>query len=164
MHKFCRDLIPPPPRRIVVPCKDPQGDHRVTDYTDLDLFFVSDWMRSLSAKAPTEFAAVFGVGELGAFWRSQDLRHPRYEWLRGKANVRTKCIPVVLHGDGVSFQDRDNLMVIPFCGLLKQGCTLDSCFLLSAFPKSCSTPSTHECIWRWLVWGLQAVGRNAYPR
>lgn len=142
---------------------DPRGDHRVVDYTDLDIFLVSDWMRKLSERSPQEFSVAFGVPGISAFWSSQNLEHPRYSFLRDKKRALPNCIPLVLHGDGVSFQDHDNLMVISFCGLLRQGCTLDNCFLLSAFPKSCSTKATHECIWKWLVWDLQAVRRNKYP-
>lgn len=163
--KFCKDLIPPEPRRVVIPCKDPKGDHAVADHTDVDMFFASDWMRALVVKAYLEFTAAFGIEKLASFWRTQDLTHPRYAGLQGRRDVRRKCIPVCLHGDGVSFQDRDSLNVLSFCGLLKEGSTLDSCFLLSAFPKSASIAgvlSTAKRIWQWIVWDFNALFRNRF--
>ncbi len=163
LNKFCGDLIPPAPHTVVLPIKDPKGDPRAVDYTDVAIFLPSFWMRALYEKAVDQFVQTFGTHALSDFWDGQDLNHPRYEWLRRQRNVRQRCIPIVVHGDGVSFQDRDSLLVTSFSGLLKdKTTTLDSNLLISAFPKSCSIPATQARLWRWIVWDLRALVTNFF--
>jgi hypothetical protein len=161
-------MLSPAPIRITVPYTDPKADAATCDFRDISIFLPSSWL-SAFASAPElqyDFAAVFGTDRLQEFWSSVDMKHPKFHSLAGRKHARSKCIPLCLHGDGAAFHERDSLMVVSFGGLLREGSTLDSNFVLAAYPKTCSVKGdngTWDTIWKWIRWDLNALFENRYP-
>ena len=82
-----------------------------------------------------------------------------------KPGFDNKAIPVILHGDGASFEMRDSLMTISFAGLLKEGSTLQTNLILASWPKSCCAKQdggTWTAIWKWLAWDFNQLFHNKY--
>jgi hypothetical protein len=136
--------------------------------TDTSIFLPSDWLHRFASnpKLKYEFQAAFGVHRLEEFWDGQDLAHARYHGVRDIPHLRSRCIPLCLHGDGAKFQERDSLMIISFGGLLREGATLDNNFVIATFPKSCTSKrdgGTWDTIWAWIKWDFQALLTNKFP-
>ena len=132
-RKFSRvTLTTPSPITIEIPYIDSKGNKQQSICGDTDIFLGSDWLRTLSTCESTrlEFEAMFGLDDLERFGDTQDLSHDKFTAIRHTRNVKTRCIPICLHGDGAEFQDRDSLTSVSMNGLLKEGCTLDTSLLL----------------------------------
>ncbi len=121
------------PFTICLPYIDPKGDKIVSMEGQTSIFLPSEWLAALVATPETqaEFDVMFGTDSLSDFWSTQDLSHPKFAVVKHKHNMKSKCIPMCLHGDGAEFQDRDSLMSISLSGLFKDGSTLDSSLLLA---------------------------------
>jgi hypothetical protein len=76
---------------------------------------------------------------------------------------KDKTVPLFLHGDGVSFQQRDTLLAYSWGSLLSFFSSLDSHFLISLFPKSCTMESTWDPLMKWLVWSFNALQKGKHP-
>jgi hypothetical protein len=102
------------------------------------MFLPSQWFKMLSRSNTTKdkFDMMFGLQKLEAFWKSQDLRHPKFQAIKGIPNLHKRCIPVVIHGDAADYQDRDSLLSISMTGLLRDGSTLDTSLLLAPYKTS----------------------------
>ena len=71
-----------------------------------------------------------------------------------------KTIPIILHGDGVEYQNKDAITVWSCAPLPNQYSSLQSNQLLASFPKSCPTTSTFAPIWEWLLWSFTAHAKE----
>ncbi len=113
-----------------------------------------------------QFAQLFSAASLEAFWtqvlEKGDDRLRNHPFKKGKDWMR-KGFPLFLHGDAVEYQSRDSLMVWSWGPLLNLYGSLDSHFLISCFPKSCSCPGTWGPVMKWLVWSLTALQEGIHP-
>ena len=80
-----------------------------------------------------------------------------------KKDWKGKTIPIILHGDGVEYQNRDSIMVWSWAPLIKK-VGIHSHQLLAPFPKSCSTTSTFSPLWEWLLWSFTALAKGIHPK
>ena len=80
-----------------------------------------------------------------------------------KSSWREKTIPIIIHGDGVEYHNRDSLMVWSWAPLLNQLPSLESHSLLCVWPKSCQVPETFQPIWTWLKWSFEALAKGYHP-
>lgn len=87
------------------------------------------------------------------------INHP----MKADKDWRKKTFPLFLHGDGVEFQERDSLMAWSWGCLLSFFSALDSHFLISLFPKSCTSTTTWAPLMKWLVWSFQALLSGTHP-
>jgi hypothetical protein len=78
-------------------------------------------------------------------------------------NWRTKTVPLFVHGDGVEFQSRDSLMVWSFGSMLSLFGSLDKHFLVAVFPKSCTSKTTWDNLWKWIAWSFKALLQGTHP-
>ena len=138
---------------------------------DTSLFLPSQWLSSLQhPDLQYELEALFGsTADLEEFWNSQLPEDPKWKGhpMLKKKNWKQKAIPVVIHGDGASYQKNDSLMTLSFSGLLKEGKTLDTNLVLACFPKSSSAKGqggTWDCIWSWLVWDFNNLFHNKFSK
>ena len=76
---------------------------------------------------------------------------------------KEKTIPVFIHGDGVEFQERDQLMVWSWGPLLSKAASLETNMLICAIPKSCSFAGTWSPIMNLLVWSFKALLQGLHP-
>ena len=167
--RYCKNLLSPEPITVQIPAVDPKGDHNKSIFVETNIFLPSQWLRALQAdELEFEYAAMFGIEKLEEYWKHQQKNldpkwknHPVFK----KPRFNKLAIPILLHGDGASFQMRDSLMTVSFVGLLKEGSTLQTNLILASWPKtSCSKQQggTWDCIWRWLVWDLNQLFENKY--
>ncbi len=149
------DICTPHPKVINLQYIDPKGDKTVPIAGDTSIFLASDWIESLNKTEALriEFESLFGVSKLEEFWATQDLSHPKFDGIRHFDDLKTKCIPLCIHGDGAEFQDRDSLLSISMTGLLKEGSTLETNLLLVFISCRdwCVQRGVHGCdTGRWL--------------
>ena len=133
-------LLPPMPFEINVPYMDPKGDkvHSVLGSTGIML--PSDWLHSLShdTKSAIVLEELLGLGKLVKFWEHQDLSNPKLAFVTRQRNFVRRAVPIVIHGDGAAFENRDSLVSLSFSGLLKEGQIVDTHLLMAAYPKGCA--------------------------
>ena len=78
-------------------------------------------------------------------------------------------IPCYAHGDGVEFQENNNLLVFSYGSLLTTGSSMDTCLLLGAWPKNCTakggsgTLGTWDVIYKVLCWSFVACFWGIHP-
>lgn len=160
--KFCKNISLPQPTMVDVPMLDPSTNRVIQVRTAI--YLPHQWMSSLSRCYEEAFASLFGLDHLQRWWASQDRRNPKFHDHPCLHLPIDKCIPVVLHGDGCEFSDRDSLNVLSLKPVLfKKTGAKDQHFVLAAVPKSCTTGGTWQAIWRWIVWSLEALVRGVHP-
>ena len=76
---------------------------------------------------------------------------------------RSLSIPLMIHGDGVEYENRDTLLVYSWGSMLAQMPSLKQHWLLGCFPKSCTSEATWPPIWDWLKWSFEALGKGYHP-
>ena len=152
-----------------VPALDDKGSKSKAISIQTRFFLPSQWMVALQHESlGAEWEQCFGCeSKLKEFWVAQKPDDPKWKNhpAMAKKDYQTKAIPVVLHGDGASFQKRDSLMTVSFQGLLREGQTLETTLLLSCFPKNSTCKSaggTWDTIWAWLVWDFNQLAHNKY--
>lgn len=124
---------------------------------------------------PSQFDSLFGTQDLAEFWTrveaTKDDRlqaHPicldkRQKKTQKSVQNRSLTIPLFLHADGVEFQSRDSLLVWNWGGFLNAFGSLNSHFLICAFPKSASLNNTWEPIMEWVQWSFEAMQEGTHP-
>ena len=118
---------------------------------------------------------LFGLEKLEAFWAGLKENDPRL-WESGlKERQKHRTIPLWLHGDGVEFST-DTLMTFSWGPTLyaPQGLeespkeehashSMDSSFLITAWPKSATASGTWEEIHEVMAWSFAALFQNFHP-
>lgn len=166
MTQFCPDVRLAEPHYIKVPCIDPKTSLEKEDWAAVFLPHLQ--FAHLGEYYPQFFHATFalGHGKLEKFWTGvQKLKDDRLEGhpMCLEKHWKSKVIPILVHGDGVEYQNRDSLMVWSWGCMLAEMSSLKQHMLLAAFPKSCSTKGTWEPIWKWLKWSFEALGKGFHP-
>lgn len=165
MAKFCKNLAIPQPLNVDVPYMDHKGDKIHSDMGSTSMFLISMWMVSLFENHREHFDMIFLGQSLEEFWGKQDWTNPKLKNhpMKRMRNFASKCIPLLIHGDGAAFHDRDSLVSVSISGLLKEGQTVDSNLLVASWPKSVACePDTWNVLWSWIVWDLKALAANRY--
>ena len=170
MRKFCTPLCAPEALAIQVPALDPKcGKSSVIVETHIIL--PSAWISTLASTKylEYEYQAIFGLDQVSDFWSAHSEHGPklRNHPARKKRNHTSLCVPLVLHGDGASFQHNDSLMTLSFSGLLKEGDVASTNLIIASFPKSVSASGprgTFATIWSWLVWDLNQLFTGKYAK
>ncbi len=125
-------LVAPEPITIPIPYVDPKGSAETALDGGASVFLPGDWMKQMATNdvLKWEFESTFGVGRLESFWESQRLTHEKSRGVASKPNFKHQKNRLLIHGDRAEFQDRDSLLTLSFCGLLRDGPTLDTSLLL----------------------------------
>lgn len=165
---FFKNTGTPEPIDIMVPYMDPKSDKRTSMEGQTSMFLVQDWLACLSQdKLSPQLEMVFGTNELEDFWSKVKADDPKLtRHITCRPGWQQKTIPLLIHGDGAAYQDRDSLLTVSFSGLLKQGSTDECNLFLASFPKSATAKGadgTWNTIWQWIVWDLQCVLANKFP-
>ena len=169
MAHFCKDLIMTPSMTVDVPCIDPKTNKETIEAANIFLPHLQFW--SLGLHFPENFHDLFSLAKgIPSFWDQVEAvkdpvleNHPLKKGAL-KKDWKDKTIPIILHGDGVEYQNRDSIMVWSWAPLLNQKSSLQSHHLLASFPKSCSTTSTFTPIWEWLLWSFTALAKGFHPK
>ena len=148
-RRYCTDLSTPQPLVLQIPAVDPKGDHSRSILVETTIFLPSQWLVALQDdQLEYEFSALFGIDRLQEFWSHQsntnDPKWKEHSKLFSQPPSNIKAIPILLHGDGARFENRDSLMTISFIGVLKEGSTLETNVILAAWPKSCCAKQEGE--------------------
>lgn len=95
-------------------------------------------------------AITTGSERIGRFWSTQENSPQFVDEVRNRENLRTHCVPIALHGDGVAVVGRGKawakmLDVWSWCSLLGTGKTVDTQFyIFSLFQGLLSTKDGHS--------------------
>ena len=166
MSTFCPQVFLPEGFPVKVVCIDPKTSLEKEEHASIFLPHLK--FASLGTHYPAFFHEQFslGKGSLEKFWAgveaSGDDRLQGHPMCLEK-HWREKTIPIFVHGDGVEYQSRDNLLVFSWGGLLASMNSLKEHMLLAAFPKSCTSPKTWPAIWKVLRWSLESLGKGIHP-
>ena len=113
-----------------------------------------------------------GSEQNGRFWGTQDNSPQFVDAVRNRENLRTHCVPIAVHGDGVAVAGRAKawtkvLDVWSWCSLLGTGKTLDMQFyIFSLFQGLLSTKdgrSTYRRIHERMRWSLFWLWLGRHP-
>ena len=165
--KFCRDLHVPPPFSAQVPLSIKVGLVKVVAQKPVDVLLPHDWFASLDKADASN--KVLGFDNVSAFWDGQNFEDPKFSngVVQNSPGFRNRLVPLVLHGDGVAFQNKDSLMAISMRSVLSEGSIKDSQMLLAAIPKRCRCKSRNEDtwqqLWKILAWSLTALFHGVHP-
>jgi hypothetical protein len=114
-----------------------------------------------------------GTDAITAFWDAM-AQNPQMDNddIRGRADFRTRCIPISIHGDGVPVSGVGKswvklLDVWSWSSLLGRGSTMDACFyIFSVFTKLCCTQEGYKTYdhvsWK-LRWSLYWLWLGRWP-
>lgn len=164
----------PPAFVVRVPCRDPKARLRGhLHWEDASVLLPHQLISALYEHRPDDFHALMGTARTTTFWQSlctQDPRllakggHPTESWAPG---WEATAVPLWIHGDGVQFADRDSLMTFSWGSVLSISNSMDSSFLLAAYPKSVTVkgqePTTWGVLWQVLHWSLAACLEGRHP-
>lgn len=164
----------PPAYVVRVPCRDPKARMPgLEHWEDAAVLLPHQLISALYQHRPEDFKAFLGTARTTSFWQSisaEDPRlvakggHPTKGWAPG---WEATTVPLWLHGDGVEFADRDSLQTYSWGSVLSMSSSMDSSFLLAAFPKSVTVKGqdldTWGKLWQVMRWSLQACCDGMHP-
>ena len=166
---FCKDLAVSPSMNVDVPCIDPKTNKETIESASIFLPHLQFW--SLGLHFPESFHDLFSFAkDIPSFWDHVEAvgdpaleNHPLEKGAL-KKDWKDETIPIILHGDGVEYQNRDSILTWSWAPLLNQKSSLKSHQLVACFPKSCSTTSTFDPIWECLLWSFTALAKGFHPK
>lgn len=165
VRTYCKDLVPPEPHVLEVPMLVTEGTQVHTTGMPCELLLPHDWVSALDKAGLME--EIMGLSLLEQFWANHDMTDPK---LVGNPTC-SHMVPLLVHGDGAKFQQRDSIMVVSMKSVLSSESVRRGTLLLAALPKSCRTKanadelsgdSWHQ-IWRALAWSLSAMYEGVHP-
>ena len=136
------------------------------------MFLPHDWFAWMGSDDLSDEARelVTGFGALADFWEAHDRDDPKLDKNPlCKQRDMVKFLPLVVHGDGGTFQRTDSINVVSMRSLLSAGNVGCSQLLLVALPKACISKSTNleqdtmHAIWTVLVWSFRALFEGQHP-
>ena len=128
-------------------------------------FLPHQWLSSLHAEHPDQFASALKGPEIGAneFWNE----------MAGSAFVDShpgldpeklpQTIPVGLYGDAGKYSKQDSLMIFTWNSLLGTGSTITKKFLCTAIRKADVVPGTYDDILNILSWSFNVMLTGLWP-
>lgn len=153
---------------IQVPALDAKEEHpetQVTCHMVLPHLLISQLWESY----PTLVTDLFGLHKLKAFWDKLQPHDPRLWGVKGLKE--SQKIPLWLHGDGVEFST-DSLMTFTWGPTLyspqglKEGHSshsMDSSFLITAWPKSATASGTWTELHQIIAWSFGCLWSGFHP-
>ena len=72
-------------------------------------------------------------------------------------------IPLWVHGDGVEYASRDSLMCWSWGPLMTNFSEVEAKFLLTSFPKSCTSPETWNDLMKEICWSFNSLVKGVHP-
>ena len=161
---FCNSCHISDPYLLPVLCCDPKTSEEVPEQAAI--FLPHMMFANLGAYSYEHFSNMFCLNKLQSFWLSalatRDDRFHQHPMM-ASPDWQEKCVPIFLHADGVEFQSRDTLLAWSWGCLLSAAPSLESHFLISLFPKSCTNQNTWQPIMKYLVWSLTALLQGKHP-
>ena len=180
LNHFCKDILLPESHQVKVNCLG--KDNNVKE-EDASVFLPHLLFWKIGKTCPALFQKLWGLGKdcLQNFWKT--LEKVKDEKLTGhpmtlEKDWKNTTIPLFIHGDGVEFQSRESLLVFSWGGLLnRMSSSLESHFLLAAFPKSSTSnllkkgalekgpleKGAWPPIWEVLKWSFEALAAGRHP-
>jgi len=156
------DTMTPVPFDLVVPIKT-NADRSIVQNQTISVLLPHDWVACIAKHNPDKFSEMFTDG-IEDFWRKQvQSSHKFYKHPVLDRDYSKKAIPVIVHGDGAAFLDRDSLLILSMKPLAAQSGFVDSHLMLAAFPYSATTEGTTSRIWQCLGWSFRALLENVHP-
>ena len=170
-NRVSRDLLPPPQLKINIPIKDCKASDMPVDW-ECGLNLPSMWIQKMFSDANLEFEmdAFFCLSAIrDGYWDRLDFANSRMTShpVRKTVDWKNCAIPLVLHGDGAQFMEKDSLVTVSMSGLFKIGNICETNVILASWPKRSTAKGqggTWDTIWDWIVWDLNALYKNKYPK
>ena len=131
-----------------------------------------EWFAWLgSDKLTPELSEILtGLSGLGDFWKAHDKKDPKLANNPIRHHGRQNFLPLIVHGDGGSFQRCDSIQVVSMGSLLSAANVATSQLLLLALPKGCINKDdadlckdTMTIIWQVFVWRFKALFLGKHP-
>ena len=143
--------------------------HKQKITIDMPLLVPHRQFASLYRERPEFFKEhVTGTSEdLAACWKhlgKQDFLRP-HPAIAGRNDFTERCAPLGLHGDAGAFAKKQSLFVLTWNGLVAQGRTRQTRFVMAVFKKTelCPDGSTLDAIWKALAWSFNALAEGKWP-
>ena len=161
LTRFVQDSIVPSATEVPVQCIDPKSLKKGIE--EAAVFLPHILFEAMGALP--NFENIFPTEHLEAFWnQAESTKDDRLE----NHPMKTKgwkrlTIPIFLHGDGAEYASRDSLMIWSWGALMTLFNSLESKFLIAAFPKSCTSESTWNDILKVVCWSLGALLKGLHP-
>ena len=166
-RRYVHGIQLPEPSVVRVPVLEARGDRHTLTYKDLSMFLPHDWVHCLSNFHHNDFESLMGTTDIGAWWQSSSLANPKFfqNAILDQEDWAKICIPLVLHGDGARFQERDSLVTVSMKGLLGHQHLLLVAIpkLITASLKHGHTVDTWDVVWTHLCWSLTALMEGLHP-
>jgi len=142
------------------------GMHRLVKHP-CPVLLPHDWLASLAQHGLLD--QVLCRQKVDTFWGQQNKADPKLYQnpVLDVDDYSSIAVPMLLHGDAASFQNRDSLMIYSMRSLLVDSPVFESQLLLAAIPKSCTVNhgqmATWEHIWSLLSWSFIAAFKGLHP-
>ena len=162
-----KDVRLPEASSITVPCLDSKRNPPLWQ-EDMPIIFPHILIASLAKDYPHQYEALLGIKDTIAFWSGVSEDDPRMQDNPLPLDARGSCVPLWLHGDGVEFST-DSLLVFSFGSVLCSQSSLDSVFMIAAWPKSATTDKkqhplqTWDEVFRAIAWSFTAMWHGKHP-
>lgn len=142
----------PDPKGIKALVLDPHSS--LEEYALVHINSPDDLLASMFHNYQTSFTEWFRTDQIQEFWEAVHPDDPKLKSLLLETSLTkpdlAQVIPLRLHGDGVEFQTNDSLLTFHI-SILNHNSSLESCWLIAAYPKSRTTSKTWDAIWLKLV-------------
>ena len=161
MCRFVKDVSIPEPMEIEVTCLD---NKTLKKGKEIASIFLPHVMFSQLATLPN-FHKIFPLEKVQKFWN--DVEASKDERLQNHPmktqNWKKMCIPLWVHGDGVEYASKDSLMCWSWGPLMTNFSEVEAKFLLTSFPKSCTSPETWRDLMVEICWSFNALVKGVHP-
>ena len=161
MTFMSRDRMLPAPLEVMVPMLDSKREPPLGP-GEFPVLLPHELVAHLAQHYPVKFPTLFGTDRVEAFWKGVHPLDPRLVGNPISAHDRRKFVPIWLHGDGVEFST-DSILSFSFGSLLCNDSSLESCFMVAAWPKTATAPDTWTEPFRIIAWSLTALFHGVHP-
>ena len=164
MHEFAHHLCIDA-HKVVTSYVDPKSSS--LEEGTVEILLPHMLFSNLAKGYPSRFEELFVAQNLEDFWTDalgkEDERIKNHPSLMLYPDWKQRTIPLFIHGDGVEFHERDQLMVWSWGPLLSKASSCETNMLIGAVPKSCTSASTWTPVMQQLVWSFNSLLKGAHP-
>ena len=173
MNKYLLHKFAPQPYSCKLPFRVRDGTRQLVKLLDCLIFLPTDWVAT--GMKTSKGTSIFGTGDIESFWREQLRNDPKFagSTLLSNDQFCTTAIPLLVHGDGGAFAERDSLLVFSMKSILSTDSVGDAQLLLAVIPKSCrvcgsgddigADSDTVVALWNVLAWNFTALFAGKHP-
>ena len=173
MNKYLQHKFAPQPYSCKLPFRVRDGTRQVVKLLDCLIFLPTDWVAT--GMKTSKGTSIFGTGDIESFWREQLRNDPKFagSTLLSNDQFCATAIPLLVHGDGGAFAERDSLLVFSMKSILSTDSVGDAQLLLAVIPKSCrvcgsgddigADSDTVVALWNVLSWNFTALFAGKHP-